>query len=103
MMYEGVLPDSGLGYFAFGFADPNLPESNSATMVGSDVVVAGFLPGAGAGFALDYFMTSKSQCDYGAGIVRPPPPLPPLTPVSFPPSTTTASWMSFHYLYECGT
>mmetsp|Transcript_34381 Transcript_34381/g.87919 ORF Transcript_34381/g.87919 Transcript_34381/m.87919 type:complete len:1120 (-) Transcript_34381:76-3435(-) len=68
MMYEGVLPDSGLGYFAFGFADPNLPESNSATMVGSDVVVAGFLPGAGAGFALDYFMTSKSQCDYGAGI-----------------------------------
>ena len=69
MMYDGQLPEDDVGgsYMAFGFADPSLP-AGAPQMVGSDVVVAGVVPGQGP-FAMDYYITSRSQCNYNTGQV----------------------------------
>lgn len=50
-------------WMSFGFAPPNATYSS---MVGSDVVIAGVLP-SGDAFALDHFITARSQCNYQAG------------------------------------
>mmetsp|Transcript_21282 Transcript_21282/g.64023 ORF Transcript_21282/g.64023 Transcript_21282/m.64023 type:complete len:549 (-) Transcript_21282:626-2272(-) len=49
-------------WMGFGFNDPNLTEVN---MVGSDVTIVGYVDGKG--FAMDYQLQSREQCNYADG------------------------------------
>lgn len=50
-------------YMSFGVS----PLKDKTKMVGSDVVVAWYDRDTGKGFAIDYFLTDKSQCSGNRG------------------------------------